>query len=467
MNVEFEGQNVGLARDLMTVSQLNRTVSGYLARTFALVHVRGEIGNFTRAVSGHWYFVLKDHTAQVRCVMFRGRNMLVTDAPREGDEIEIRANVTVYEARGEFQLVVESLVRSGQGRLYEAFLRLKQKLAAEGLFDEALKRQPPVIPMRIGVVTSLAAAALRDVVVTLAQRAPYATVVVYPVSVQGEGAAEQIAQMLARASQRAEVDVVLLVRGGGSIEDLWAFNEEVVARAVRASAVPVICGVGHETDFTIADFAADVRAATPTAAAQRAAPAAVDLIEIVRVARERLKFRLTHVVQQAAQHLDYALRALSVPRGAFSGLELRVQALCSRASHAINTQIKESGRVCEALSVRLQRTAPTVERFQHAVQQRHSAMAASVHQLYQARWHRLHTLMARLHALDPQAVLTRGYTLTTDAQGRVVTEAAQLLTGDTIRLRFAKGSAQARVLETWTDKPQKSMDSNNPEPKAS
>ncbi|MDZ7652069.1 MAG: exodeoxyribonuclease VII large subunit [Burkholderiaceae bacterium] len=253
-------------RETLTVSALNRAVAGLLARGMPLVNVSGEIGNLARAASGHWYFTLKDDAAQVRCVMFRGRNALLGFVPREGDAVQLRASVGLYEARGEYQLTVESMERAGQGRLFEEFMRLKARLAAEGLFDDERKRPLPALPRAIGIVTSLQAAALRDVVTTLQRRAPYARLIVYPVPVQGEGAGARIAAMLATAGARREVEVLLLVRGGGSIEDLWAFNEEVVARAIRASALPVVVGVGHESDITIADFAADLRAPTPTAA---------------------------------------------------------------------------------------------------------------------------------------------------------------------------------------------------------
>src|SRR6266404_1080480 len=301
--------NLDPARVCLSVSELNRAVARSLEGSFAAVRVRGELASLTRAASGHWYFSLKDRAAQVRCVMFRSRNVLVDFVPREGDELELVANVGLYEARGEFQLGVESMRRAGQGQLFEQFLRLKERLAAEGLFDEAVKRPIPRVPSSIGVMTSLQAAALHDIVTTLRRRAPYVRLIVYPVPVQGQGAGARIARMLSIVSARAEVEVVILARGGGSIEDLWAFNEEVVARAVRACAVPVIVGVGHESDFTIADFAADLRAPTPTAAAERAAPDRDGLLQsaLHRWARVR---QLTGARLRAhTQRLDFALPA--------------------------------------------------------------------------------------------------------------------------------------------------------------
>ena len=235
-----------------------------------LTWVSGEISNFTRASSGHWYFTLKDNAAQVRAVMFRGRAQYADFQPREGDKVEVRALVTLYAPRGDYQLSVEAIRRAGVGNLYEAFLRLKAQLTQEGLFDPERKRALPVFPKTVGIVTSPQAAALRDILTALRRRAPHVNVILYPTPVQGDGAGNKIAQAIATAADRAECDVLLVCRGGGSIEDLWAFNEEIVARTIAHSPIPVIAGIGHETDFTIADFAADLRAATPTAAAEQA-----------------------------------------------------------------------------------------------------------------------------------------------------------------------------------------------------
>src|SRR6195256_3585607 len=264
---------------VLTVSELLRSVRDTLERRFPLLWVRGELSNLSHAPSGHWYFTLKDGGAQVDCVMFRSRAAALGWEPREGMQVEARALVTLYEPRGRFQLTVEGLRRGGVGPLFERFLRLKEKLEREGLFEAGLKRELPAHPRAMGVLTPRAAAALRDVLTTLARRNPAIPVIVYPIPVQGAGAAERIAAMLATANARDECDVLLLVRGGGSIEDLWSFNEEQVARALRASRIPVVVGVGHESDFTIADFAADRRAPTPTAAAELATPARLELLK--------------------------------------------------------------------------------------------------------------------------------------------------------------------------------------------
>ncbi|MEK9940272.1 MAG: exodeoxyribonuclease VII large subunit, partial [Methylotenera sp.] len=273
---------------VMTVSELNRLARSILEQSFPLFWVSGEISNLTRAASGHWYFSLKDSTAQVRCVMFKGRNSYIDFIPREGDKIEARCTVTLYEARGDFQLTVEFIQRAGLGALFEAFEKLKNKLGLEGLFDVANKKPIPAHPKQIGIVTSADAAALRDVLTTLKRRMPNIPVVIYPTPVQGKGAAELIANAIHTANQRAECDVLIICRGGGSIEDLWQFNEEIVARAIAQSNIPTISGVGHETDFTIADFVADMRAATPTAAAELAAPARDSLLQGLKQLHQQL-----------------------------------------------------------------------------------------------------------------------------------------------------------------------------------
>ena len=432
-------------REALTVSALNRAVGALLARGFPLVRVRGEIGNLTRAASGHWYFTLKDDVAAVRCVMFRSRNALVDFAPREGDAVELRAQVGLYEPRGEFQLTVESLQRAGQGRLFEEFLRLRNRLAAEGLFDEAVKRPLPAVPHAVGVVTSLQAAALRDVVSTLTRRAPYLQLIVYPVPVQGVGAGERIAQMLVTAGQRAEVDVLLLVRGGGSIEDLWAFNEEVVARALRACPLPVVVGVGHESDFTIADFAADLRAPTPTAAAELVAPEHGALRETVLANLFRLQRHAQLRVQASQQRLDYALRVLLRPLGPLAGLHDRVDALRARATRAARSTFAAAVAALaqrrQALAARRPATGATALRVD-GLQVR---SVAALTRAFDVRRARLLRLQQGLVHLDPHAVLARGYALALDPQGRVVSDAARVQVGTRLALQLARGRLDTRV----------------------
>ncbi|MDH3320957.1 MAG: exodeoxyribonuclease VII large subunit [Betaproteobacteria bacterium] len=387
---------------VLSVSALLRTVRETLERRFPLAWIGGEISNFRPASSGHWYFTLKDEAAQVDCVMFRSRTAALDWEPAEGMRVEARALVTLYEPRGRFQLNVEHMRPAGLGPLYERFLKLKARLESEGLFDPAAKREIPAFPKTIGVVTSRQAAALLDVLTTLRRRNPSIAVIVYPVPVQGEAAAAKIAQMLAIANARAECDVLLLVRGGGSIEDLWQFNEEAVARAIRASAIPVVVGVGHETDVTIADFAADRRAPTPTAAAEMVSPARDELL--ARVAK--LAQRAT---REALRRIEYAMQT--------------VDALARRLVHP-RERLRTSRQLLEQLAARLASAAA----------RRLDNFAA---QLAQCR--------AALASLNPGAVLERGYSLTRNARGEVVQDASRVAEGDRLTTTLAKGWLESEV----------------------
>jgi exodeoxyribonuclease VII large subunit len=429
----------------VTVSALNRAVAGLLSRNFDLVRVSGEIANLSRAASGHWYFTLKDATAQVRCAMFRARNVLVGFTPGNGDQVVVLAQVGLYEARGDFQLNVESLQRAGQGRLFEEFLRIKAKLAAEGLFDDSRKRRLPAFPRALGVVTSLQAAALRDVLATLRRRAPHLRLIVYPVPVQGEGAGTRIAQMLRLASQRREVDTLLLVRGGGSIEDLWAFNEEVVARAIRAATIPVVVGVGHESDFTMADFAADLRAPTPTAAAELAAPELSQLLETVRGHERALTMAARRRLQGAQQRLDYAARALASPRAPTAALNQRVASLRQRMGHVQMQRLAAERLRIAAQTQSLLRLGPRIDGQRAGVERCRWALTQSILNAHQRDARRLEQSVAKLRALDPKAVLARGYAMVTTPQGAVVRNAEQLNRGDALRVRWARDGAIVHI----------------------
>ena len=387
---------------VLSVGELLRSVRDTLERRFPLAWVRGEVSNLSRAPSGHCYFTLKDDAAQVDCVMFRSRVAALDWEPRDGMQVEVRALPTLYEPRGRFQLTVEGMRRAGLGPLYERFLRLKERLGAEGLFDPALKRDLPEFPQSIGVVTSLAAAALRDVLSTLARRNPAIPVIVYPVPVQGEGATPRIASMLARASRRAECDVLLLVRGGGSMEDLWSFNEEAVARAIRACAIPVVSGVGHETDFTIADFAADRRAPTPTAAAELASPERAELVARLAERARVLSRDMERKLRYAAQALDACARRLVHPAQRLRTYQSQVSQLGARLAFGFAHRLHQGGA-------------------------------------------RLARLEASLRSLDPTAVLERGYSITTTPAGAVLRDASQVQPGERVQTRLARGRIESEV----------------------
>ncbi|MBS1186367.1 MAG: exodeoxyribonuclease large subunit [Burkholderiaceae bacterium] len=440
---------------IVPVSKLNQAVARLLERSFPLTWISGEISNFTRAASGHWYFTLKDDAAQVRAVMFRSRAQLAGFMPREGDRVEVRALVTLYAPRGDFQLNVEAIRRSGAGNLYEAFLRLKEKLTAESLFDAARKRELPVFPRAIGIVTSPQAAALHDVLTALARRAPHVRVIVYPTPVQGDGAALKIAQTIATASRRAECDLLLLCRGGGSIEDLWAFNEEPVARALAACSMPVIAGVGHETDVTIADFAADLRAPTPTAAAELATRPRADWLMALETQASRLQRAMTRRMADAAQSVDWLSRRLISPSAYIGREQLQLQSLSTRLTHAARAPVTGSRHALLHLHTRLTAQLPDTDTPRAALAEQARrfghAMSAGIGGQRQA----LTSLAAQLELLNPQRTLERGYAIVTGADGQIVRSPAQLHAGDAVGVQLAQGSAQlelARVKATMEAK---------------
>jgi len=431
--------------EILSVSALNRSVRDALEHHYPLLWVAGEISNFTLAKSGHAYFLLKDEQAQVRCIMFRHRNQYLEWAPRDGMRVEAQVLVTLYEARGDFQLNVESMRRAGLGALFEAFLKLRERLDREGLFDAAKKRALPAHPRAVGVVTSLQAAALRDVLTTLARRNPSVPVVIYPVPVQGEGAAEKIAAALATAGRRRDCDVLLLVRGGGSIEDLWAFNEEIVARAIRACAIPVVTGLGHETDFTIADFAADRRAPTPTAAAELVSPdRSALLLEIGRLVA-RLSLQTQREIERRMQLLDHLTRGLLHP-----GARLQAQ---SELLNQLQVRLRQAA--IGAIAGRRWRLAELVQRGRarlpniEVLAARSGQLGLRLRTAALASIERASTRCARLAEslahLDAAAVLARGYSVVRDASGRIVQRGSDLAAGDPIDITFAQGGASARV----------------------
>ncbi len=408
---------------MISVTELNRSVRDLLERRFPLGWIAGEISNFKRYDSGHCYFTLKDASAQVRCVMFRGRARTLDWQPAEGTQVEVRALVTLYEPRGDFQLNVENMRRAGLGPLYERFLRLKEALEREGLFDPAAKRPIPAFPKTVGVVTSLASAALRDILTTLRRRNPSIKVIVYPVPVQGDGAAARIAAMLATVGRRNECDVLLLARGGGSIEDLWQFNEEAVARAIRASTIPVVAGIGHETDVTIADFAADLRAPTPTAAAESVSPS-----------RDALFARLAELVARAS-------------RGASRRIATEIQRVDSFARRLVHprTRLAASGRLLGQVLARLLAARPDLARFERDRVELARRMDFALQRNFERSRHMLERLRASLGGLDPSAVLGRGYSLTRNARGDVVRDAAMLADDERLTTVFARGWAISEV----------------------
>lgn len=418
-------------REILTVSELNRAVAGLLERSVPPLRVVGELSNFTRAASGHWYFTLKDASAQVRAVMFRGRAQAVDFAPREGDRVEVRALASFYQARGEFQLTVEAMRRAGAGDLFQRFLALKEQLQREGLLESARKRALPAAPRRVGVVTSPAAAALRDVLTTLARRAPHIPVILYPTPVQGAEAPGGLVAALGRAARRAECDVLLLVRGGGSIEDLWAFNEEAVVRAVAECTIPVISAVGHETDTTLCDFAADRRAPTPTAAAEMAVPVRADLVGQLAELALRQRRAVVRPLQLGRERLAARADRLPTPDALLAAKAQQLDDVSERFRRALTDRTALARGDLQRVAARL--SLPLVKA-----------------RLGSARG-QLDGLVRLFVSLDPGKVLARGYVRVSNAAGRTLTsrtlaakEAALTLHFHDGELAVASGGGPAR-----------------------
>jgi exodeoxyribonuclease VII large subunit len=423
----LDAQSKGAGRSAWGVSALLLATSDTLASRFGAVAVRGELSSFTRASSGHCYFSLKDTsgaTALLRCAMFRRAASLLDFAAADGQQVELRGRLGVFEARGELQMVVESMQRLGSGTLYEEFLRRRDNLAAEGLFDEARKRLIDGHPRALGVITSLGAAALADVVTALQRRAPQVRVVVYPSLVQGSEAPAALVQALQTAARRAEVQTLLLVRGGGSIEDLWAFNDERVVRAVAQSPIPVICGVGHETDITLADLAADLRAPTPTAAAEMAAPMQSELLTQLQRREAALTNAVQRHLQSQAQLLDHCALRLGRPGRAVMQQARQLDELAARSQRAL----KQGFRHQET-------------RLQQLAQRAHLGLRAQCNQ----QRLRLHAAAQALLAHDPRRVLQRGYAWIETDTGQPVVSALALHTGQNVRAVWSDGQALAQI----------------------
>ncbi len=434
------------------VSELNYTIKQLLESNIPLLWVRGEISNLVKAASGHFYFSLKDDQAQVRCVMFRHKNVLLSqqygkEQISNGQQVEVLAVATLYEQRGDFQLTVEQMRPAGLGILYERFERLKQLLQNEGLFAAARKRPLPTFPVCIGIITSPQAAALRDVLTTLRQRLPGTPVVLYPTPVQGTGSAEKIAAAIQLANRRAECDVLIVCRGGGSIEDLWAFNEEVVARAIAASEIPIVSGVGHETDFTIADFVADERAPTPTAAAQRVAPDRRALLRGLQDQAQHLQRAQRNRLQNAMQALDYLQRRLVHPAQYLQRQARQLDQLQQRMQRAYAYRKQHQYWQWQSLAQRLRAASGDFARLQDRQENLAQRFIKAMRTAQAQQLVRTDNAARHLILLDPDKVLVRGYSMVQDASGAVVSDAGLLAIGAELRITFAKGWARTEVKE--------------------
>ena len=414
----------GFTPRIWAVGALCLAIADALQARFNPVAVQGEISGFTRASSGHCYFTLKDEQGQLRCAMFKRSAQMLDFTPRDGDQVELQGRLGVYEPRGELQLIVEHLRRAGQGALFEQFLRVKAKLEAQGLFAPERKRPIPARPRHIGVVTSLGAAALHDVATALQRRVPHIAVTLAPASVQGAQAPQSLINALQDLASQPQVDVILLVRGGGSMEDLWAFNDEALAHAIVASPIPVVCGVGHETDFTIADFCADLRAPTPTAAAELCATPQAELLGQLQLVQAAMQGLTTQHMDRQWQRLDRAQNRLGRPTQKVSDEKIGLM----RQEQRLQTQLQQ-----------------VLQRKQHALAVLQDRLERSCAQAPQVARERLHRAQLRLEMLDPRLVLQRGFAWLADGQGQAIASVSELDLGQTVQATLADGRVDLQV----------------------
>ena len=436
------------AREIFSVSQLNRQARQLLETHLPLLWVEGELSNVSIPSSGHWYFTLKDDQAQVRCCMFRNRNMLVRFKPQQGQHVLLRARVSLYEGRGDYQIIAEHMEEAGSGALQRAFDELKHKLSQEGLFNEAHKKSLPSLPRHISVITSPTGAAIHDVLSVLERRFPGIPVTVIPVAVQGKESAPQIVRAIDLANRAGLFDVILLTRGGGSLEDLWSFNEEIVARAIFNSELPIICGVGHEVDFTIADFVADLRAPTPSAAAELLVPDADDWLDKFIGYEVLLEEAMLRRLQQWQKHLHNLRQRLRHPRERLEQQSQRLDNLELRLKNHIKHLLNDFKNRIRQLEIRQQAHHPQVrlQQLNERVVAYHQRLQTAQFRLIERKQQALGEAARMLNTLSPLNTLERGYALVTDTETKkVITRSDQVKPGTTINTRVAQGEFVCRV----------------------
>lgn len=448
MNLSSRLQNSTV--QTLTVSELNRNTKQLLEQNIPLLWVQGEISNLKCYPSGHWYFSLKDSTAQVRCVFFSHKNYAIDWQPKEGMQIEVLALVTIYEPRGDYQLNVETIRQAGLGSLYEAFERLKSKLENAGLFRPENKKLLPKFPKQIGIITSPNTAALRDVLVTLRRRNSSLPIIIYPTLVQGQTAANNIVRAIETACQRHECDVLILCRGGGSIEDLWAFNEEVVALAIAKSVIPIISGIGHETDFTIADFVADRRASTPTGAAELVSQDQHELNQQLKKLFYYLNHGFQSHVERIMQKVDTLSYRLIYPGDHARSQMLRIQYLTKQINSTMKRELEKKDWKLNQLNAQLLANRIDIAKTFEYHNKQAINLNISFTRLIESRLRNIQSLNSQLTQLNPQSVLARGYSMVFNTQeGTLIRNSKQIKPDDDIQVKFADGSCDARIIKTY------------------
>ncbi|QLR76548.1 exodeoxyribonuclease VII large subunit [Citrobacter freundii] len=434
---------------IFTVSRLNQTVRLLLEQEMGQVWISGEISNFTQPSSGHWYFTLKDDTAQVRCAMFRNSNRRVTFRPQHGQQVLVRANITLYEPRGDYQIIVESMQPAGEGLLQQKYEQLKAKLQAEGLFDQQFKKTLPSPAHCVGVITSKTGAALHDILHVLKRRDPSLPVIIYPTAVQGDDAPGQIVRAIELANARGECDVLIVGRGGGSLEDLWSFNDERVARAIFASHIPVVSAVGHETDVTIADFIADLRAPTPSAAAEIVSRNQLELLRQIQHEQQRLEMAMDYYLANRSRRFTQMFHRLQQqhPQLRLARQQTVLERLRQRMNFALENKIKQANQRQQRVSQRLnqQNPQPRIYRAQTRIQQLEYRLAENIRARLSEQRERFGNVVTHLEAVSPLSTLARGYSVSTATGGGVLKKVKQVKAGDVITTRLQDGWIESEV----------------------
>lgn len=436
---------------IFTVSRLNQTVRQLLEHEMGQVWISGEISNFTQPASGHWYFTLKDDTAQIRGAMFRNSNRRVTFRPQHGQQVLVRASITLYEPRGDYQIIVESMQPAGEGLLQQKYEQLKARLQAEGLFDSEFKKQLPSPAHTVGVITSKTGAALHDILHVLNRRDPSLPVVVYPTAVQGDDAPGQIVRAIELANRRQECDVLIVGRGGGSLEDLWSFNDERVARAIFASVIPVVSAVGHETDVTIADFVADLRAPTPSAAAEMVSRNQLELLRQLQNGQQRLEMAMDYYLANRNRRFTQLFHRLQQqhPQLRLARQQTVLERLRQRMNQAVESHLKRAGQRQIRITQRLNQQTPQsrIHRAQSHMQQLEYRLTQNMHERLGSTRERFGNAITHLEAVSPLATLARGYSVTTASDGKVLKQAKQVSPGDVLTTRVSDGWVESEVKE--------------------
>lgn len=445
MNNSNINQDNRVNEKVFSVSELNRLVKDILHTNFSLIWIKGEISGFSSYSSGHWYFKLKDKEAQVDCVMFSGKNHKVKWQPQNGDLVEVQCQVSIYEANGKYQLIIDSLQKAGLGELFEKYLQLKNKLAQDGLFEDAVKKNIPSIPKRIGVITSPDGAVLKDVITTLLRRNKTVSIIIYPSLVQGESAPEGISNAIKIANTRKEVDSLIVCRGGGSIEDLWSFNTEIVANAIFESDIPIISAVGHETDFTIADFVADLRAATPTAAAELISEGLQEIKETINFYSDKITRLLEDKINQAIIKIDFLEKRLVSPSQKIKNQKESLLSFNRRMDLNINTSLAIYEQKINYLKIQLLSPNVKIQDYFEKIQNLSKRFTVNMHTQIKTYESKMEFLEQNLYILNPKTVLARGYSIVTTNDKKILNDSKNINVDDNIDITFHNGHARARI----------------------